>query len=410
MTDQTRPLSFDATDDDDPQYMVHEPLDSDPMGIYTRLSAAETDGWKRARVFVEKDVAPVIADYWEQAQYPLHLVRKMGDLDLLRDGVTVAGAPEVSRVAAGLVSMELARGDGSMATVVAVQGGLAMRSIELHGSSEQKERYLPKMASGDLLGAFALTEPTHGSDSVRLESKAVPTDGGWLVSGQKKWIGNGSSGGVTVVWARSVVDEKVKGFVVPQESPGYYAKTMEGKTALRAIHQAHIRLEEVFVPDSAVLPGAQSFRDTSTVLFTTRVGVAWAALGQATACYEAAVHYAQQRYQFGRPLAGSQVVQERLARMTAELAQAQLLVLQAARGEDAGTLSGAQASLAKFTATRAARSIAQNARDLLGGNGILLKHLVARHFSDIEALHTYEGTETIQALIIGRHLTGSSAF
>lgn len=395
---------------DEPQYTVDQALNSDPMGIYSDLSASETDGWNRARQFVTDEVVPVIADYWEQAQYPLHLVRRMGELDLLRDGVGLAGEPAVSRVAAGLISMELARGDGSIATVVAVQGGLAMRSIEFHGSAEQKERYLPQMASGELLGAFALTEPTHGSDSVGLETYAVPTEGGWLLTGQKKWIGNGSNGGITVVWARSTVDEKVKGFIVPQASAGYHAQTIEGKISLRAIHQAHIRLDEVFVPEEAVLPGGQSFRDTSAVLFTTRVGVAWAALGQGLACYEAALQYTQQRHQFGRPLAATQIVQERLARMTAELAQAQLLVLQAARREDAGTLSGHQASLAKFTATRTARSIAQNARDMLGGNGILLEHLVARHFSDIEALHTYEGTETMQALIIGRHVTGFSAF
>lgn len=408
MSTQTPPSA--ATVTDEPQYAVGQALDSDPMGVYTDLSAEERHGWSQARSFVTEEVVPVIADYWEQAEYPMHLLRRMGELDLLRDGVSVAGASEVSRVSAGLISMELARGDGSISTVTAVQGGLAMRSISLHGSAEQKERYLPRMASGELLGAFALTEPRHGSDSVGLESQAVPTDGGWLLTGQKKWIGNGSNGGVTIVWARSTVDNKVKGFIVPQESAGYHAQTITGKTALRAIHQAHIRLEETFVPDDAVLPGAQSFRDTSAVLFTTRVGVAWAALGQGLACYEAALQYAQQRHQFGRPLAASQIVQERLARMTAELAQAQLLVLQAARREDAGTLSGAQASLAKFTATRTARSIAQNARDLLGGNGILLQNLVARHFADIEALHTYEGTETMQALIIGRHLTGFSAF
>lgn len=395
---------------DEPQYTVDQALDSDPMGIYTGLSASETEGWVRARRFVTDEVMPVIADSWEQGQYPLHLVRRMGELDLLRDGVSVTGAPEVSRVAAGLTTMELARGDGSIATVAAVQGGLAMRSIELHGSAEQKDHYLPQMARGELLGAFALTEPTHGSDSVGLETTAVPAEGGWLLTGQKKWIGNGSNGGISIVWARSTSDDKVKGFIVPQESAGYQAQTISGKASLRAIDQAQIRLDEVFVPEDGLLPGSQSFRGTSAVLFTTRVGVAWAALGQGLACYEAALQYVQQRHQFGRPLAATQIVQERLARMTAELAQAQLLVLQAARHEDAGSLSGPQASLAKFTATRAARSIAQNARDMLGGNGILLQHLVARHFADIEALHTYEGTETMQALIIGRDLTGLSAF
>ena len=212
------------------------------------------------------------------------------------------------------------------------------------------------------------------------------------------------------MWARSAEDEKVRGFIVRQESEGYTAEVIKGKVALRAIDQAHITLDGVFVPDADVLPEARSFKDTSRVLFATRVGVAWSALGKAVGCYEAAVQYAGQRIQFGRPLAAAQSVQTRLAEMLSQLTQVQLLVLRATRLEDEGRLTGPMASMAKYSATRAARSIAANARDLLGGNGILIQNEVARHFADIEAIHTYEGTETVQGLIIGREITGVGAF
>lgn len=394
----------------EPDYQVSAPLDTDAYAVFADLPDEELAVWRRAREFITPQVLQRMHRAWDLAEYPLDLVAQMGRMDLLRDGVAVDGLPEVSRVAAGLATMELSRGDGSLATVVAVQGGLAMRSIELCGSEEQQQRYLAPMASGELLGSFALTEPTHGSDAVSLETTATPTSGGWVLRGHKKWIGNGASGGITVVWARSTEDDKVRGFIVPQESEGYRASAIEGKIALRAIHQADIILDEVFVPEDHVMPDATSFRDTSRVLFSTRVGVAWSAVGQALGCFEGALQYVQQRQQFGRPLAASQIVQERLARMLSQLTQVQLLVLRAAQLEDRGTLTGPQASMAKYSATRAARSIAQDARDLLGGNGILIRHEVGRHFADIEALHTYEGTETVQALIIGRDLTGVSAF
>ncbi|MGK7222236.1 acyl-CoA dehydrogenase family protein [Kocuria flava] len=394
----------------EPDYVLDRALDTDAAGVFDSVAAADREHWMRARAFVEEDLLPVIGEHWDRAEYSLDLVRRLGELDLLRDGVAVEGFAPMSKTAAGLVCMELSRGDGSIATVTGVQGGLAMRSIAMCGTEEQRRRWLPRMATGELLGAFALTEPTHGSDSVGLETRASPVEGGWLLNGEKKWIGNGSMGGITVVWARSDADGRVHGFVVPQESEGYTGTTIPGKLALRAIHQAHIRFENVFVPEENVLPAARSFKDTAAVLFATRIGVAWGAVGHAQACYESAVQYAAQRVQFGRPLAASQIVQERLARMLSELTQIQLLVARMTEREEAGTLTAEQASLAKYTATRAARSIAANARDLLGGNGILVRHRVARHFADVEALHTYEGTETVQALIVGRGITGISAF
>lgn len=393
----------------EPQYVVTEALGTDPASIFAGISAADRAYWERARVFVQDEVLPVIDGYWERGEYPLHLLERLGQQDLLRDGVQVDGFAPMSSMAAGLVNMEISRGDGSVATMIAVQGGLALRSIAECGSAAQKEQWLPAVASGTEYAAFALTEPTHGSDSVALESTATRTDGGFLLNGEKKWIGNGSVGGVTVVWARGE-DGQVHGYLVPQDSPGYTATKIEGKLALRAIWQAHIRLENVFVPDANVLPGARTFKDTARVLLATRLGVAWSAVGHATACYETAVQYTGQRRQFGRPLAASQIVQERLARMLSELATMQLMVVQMTRLEEAGTLTPEQASLAKYTCTRIARGIASNARDLLGGNGILLANRVARHLADIEAIHTYEGTETMQALIIGRGITGTSAF
>ncbi len=326
----------------------------------------------------------------------------------------------MSLLGAGLAAMEMSRGDGSVATICGVQGGLALRSIQMLGSDEQRAKYAEPMARGEILGAFALTEPTHGSDSVSLETTArkETRDGveGYVLNGEKKWIGNGSSGHVTVVWARLVgdaedgADGQVHGFVVPQDTPGYTGTTITGKVSLRAIWQAHVVLDDVFVPAENALPGARSFKDTSRVLFATRLGVAWAAVGHAVACYEAAVAYAKQRVQFGRPLAANQMVQERLTRMLSTITQLQLLVAQMTRLDEAGTLTGPQASLAKYTCTRGAREVAASARDLLGGNGILLQNRVARHFADIEALHTYEGTESVQALIVGRDITGVSAF
>ncbi|WP_441005436.1 acyl-CoA dehydrogenase family protein [Arthrobacter sp. PsM3] len=393
----------------EPDYVLTEALGTDPANVFAGISDGDREYWGRARRFVQDEVLPVIDSYWERADYPVHLVGRLGELDLLRDGVQVDGFPTMSRMAAGLVNMEISRGDGSVATMIAVQGGLALRSVAECGSAEQQQRWLPAVAAGKEFAAFALTEPTHGSDAVALESTATSTAGGFLLNGEKKWIGNGSVGGVCVVWARGE-DGQVHGYLVPQDSPGYSATRIEGKLALRAIWQAHIRLENVFVPQENVLPGARSFKDTARVLLATRLGVAWSAVGHATACYETAVQYAKQRMQFGRPLAASQIVQERLARMLSELATMQLMVVQMTRLDEEGALTPEQASLAKYTCTRVARGIASNARDLLGGNGILLANRVARHLADIEAIHTYEGTETMQALIIGRGITGISAF
>lgn len=394
---------------EEPEYELWEPLDPDVAGVLRGISAEDLAYRDRARTFVQDEVRPVIAGIWDRAEYPLEFATRLGELDLLRDGIDVPGFPRQSLLAASLTTMELARGDGSIATIAGVQGGLALRSIAFCGSDTQKERWFEPLARGTELGAFALTEPTHGSDSVSLETRAESTADGYVLTGHKKWIGSGSVGQVAVVWARGD-DGQVQGFLVPQDAPGYRSTTIEGKVSLRAIWQANIELDGVVLPASARMPGANSFADTARVLQATRLGVAWSALGHALGVYETAVHYAKQRIQFGRPLAASQIVQARLAEMLSQLTGLQTLLIQLTRAQEVGELSGPGASLGKYTATRTARSMAANARDLLGGNGILVENRVARHFADIEALHTYEGTETVQALIIGREITGMSAF
>lgn len=395
-------------------YDVSDRLDTDYYGVFDDIPDADRAVWQRAKGFID-EVLPRMDALWDRAEYDVSLARRMGELDLFVDGIEHEGLGYSSPLAAGLVNMEISRGDGSLGTIVAVQGGLALRSVALFGSAEQKSRWLGPIARGDVLAAFALTEPDHGSDSVSLETEARRDGDEWVLNGAKKWIGNGSSGGLTVVWAR--VDHEgdadhgaVRAFLVPQETPGYDGQPILGKASLRAIHQAHITLTDVRLPADAVLPGSHTFKDASTVLYATRSGVAWSALGHATACYEAALAYAQQRVQFGKPLAKFQMVQERLTQMLDELTAMQLYCRHLADLETGGTLRPTQASLAKYHNTRAARRIAAVARDLLGGNGILLENRVMQHMADIEAIHTYEGTESIQALLIGRDITGMSAF
>ncbi|KJL23306.1 Acyl-CoA dehydrogenase [Microbacterium azadirachtae] len=387
---------------------------TDYYEVFSDIPAADRAHWERAQAYVD-EVAPQMLDAWDRAEYPLDAARRMGEMDLVADGIEHPALTRMSPLAAGLVNMEISRGDGSLGTVLAVQGGLALRSLALFGSPEQQERWLVPLADGSVLGSFALTEPDHGSDSVSLETVARRDGDEWVLRGAKKWIGNGASGGITFVWAR--VDDEgaaehgaVRCFLVEQDRPGYQGTVITGKVSLRGIHQAHIRLDDVRIPRDAVLPGTHSFKDASTVLYATRSGVAWSALGHATACYEAALAYATTRIQFGKPLAKFQMVQERLTHMLEELTAMQLYCRRMADMDEAGTLRPTQASLAKFHNTRAARRIAQTARDLLGGNGILLENGVMQHMADIEAIHTYEGTESVQALLIGRDITGMSAF
>ncbi|MHC3000412.1 acyl-CoA dehydrogenase family protein [Microbacterium sp. HJ5] len=395
-------------------YDVTARLGTDYYGVFADIPAEDRAVWERAQAYVD-EVGTRMQEAWDAATYPLELGMRLGELDLFNDGIEHPDLTRFSPLAAGLVNMEVSRGDGSLGTVIAVQGGLALRTLALFGSPEQQARWLKPVARGEVPASFALTEPDHGSDSVSLETTARRDGDGWVIDGAKKWIGNGASGGITFVWAR--VDDPdapehgaVRCFLVEQATAGYTGTVIAGKASLRGIHQAHITLDAVRVRLDAVLPGARSFKDASTVLYSTRSGVAWSALGHATACYEAALSYSQQRMQFGKPLAKFQMVQERLAQMLEELTAMQLYCRYLADLEASGDLRPTQASLAKYHNTRAARRIAATARDLLGGNGILLENGVMQHMADIEAIHTYEGTESVQALLIGRDITGMSAF
>jgi glutaryl-CoA dehydrogenase len=385
-------------------------LRTDYFRIGDQLTADERDYWQRTRDFVDGEVLPVINGYWERAEMPWPLIDKLAALNVVGEGIDGYGCPPMSPIAAGLVNMELNRGDGSLGTFLGVQAGLAMRSIALLGSEEQKQRWLPPMANLTKLGAFALTEPTHGSDSVALETSARRDGDTWVINGHKKWIGNGTIADVVVVWARDVADGKVKGFLVEKGTRGYDARRIDGKGSLRAIWQAEIELTNVRVSESGRLPGALSFKDAGAVLAGTRNTVAWSALGHAVAAYDTAMAYCRQREQFGKPLVGFQIVQSRLVKMLAEICGMQLYCLRLGRLIEEGRLTDTIAALAKMNNTSKARQIIHEARDLLGGNGILLDYHVMRHLADIESIHTYEGTETIQTLIVGRDITGVGAF
>jgi glutaryl-CoA dehydrogenase len=382
--------------------MLGTALVTDHFLVREQFDDAEWDAFMRTRRFVDEEVLPVINDYWERAEFPWPLARRLAELELLDDAL--------SPLALGLVHMELNRGDGSLGTFFGVQTGLAMKAIAMLGSPEQRARWLEPMARLEKIGAFALTEPDHGSDSVALETSARREGDTWIIDGAKRWIGNGTIADVAVVWERSTDDGQVKGFLVETDTPGYDATVIGGKGAARAVWQADITLDGVRVPESSRLPGADTFKDAGRVLVTTRGTVAWGALGHAMAAYDIALTYARQRHQFGRPLASFQIVQERLVKMLAEVTSMQLYCMQLARLADAGRVSDTIAGLAKFNNTRKARQVIAEARDLLGGNGILLSNHVIRHMSDIEVLHTFEGTETIQALIVGRDITGIGAF
>jgi glutaryl-CoA dehydrogenase len=389
---------------------VGKALGTDYFLLREQLSEDEIDYLERARRFVDDELLPVIGEYWERAEFPLELARRLGALGLIGDGIEGYGCPAMSAIAAGLVQMELSRGDGSLGVFAGVQGGLAMRSIATLGSEEQKRRWLSDMARVEKIGAFALTEPTHGSDSVALETSARCDGGEWVLNGKKRWIGNGTIADVVVAWARDVDDRQVKGFLVETGIPGYVARRIEGKGSVRAVWQADIELRDVVVPEANRLPEARSFKDAGRVLAATRQTCAWAALGHAVAAYDAALTYARQREQFGKPLAAFQIVQERLAKMLADVTAMQLYCLQLGRLVEQRKLKDTIAGLAKMNNTIKAREVIAEARNLLGGNGILLEYHVIRHMTDMEAIHTFEGTDTIQALIVGRDITGISAF
>lgn len=395
--------------------MVTEEINSDYFMVDDFLSEDERIIRKKVRNFVEADLLPVINDYWDRAEFPFALVPKIAALGIVGTTIEGYGCPGMSRLAAGMVAMEMARGDGSINTFIGVQSGLAMGTINTLGSDEQKQRWLPGMARLEKIGAFGLTEPDHGSDSVGLETSARRDGDHYILNGRKRWIGNASFADVVVLWARDEADGKVKAFILEKNGDGTYpagyrAEVITGKIGKRAILQPDITIENLRIPAENKLVEANSFRDVTRVLTATRGGASWESVGHGIAAYEAAVQYAKERVQFGKPIASYQLVQNKLANMLAELTAMQLICFRLSALADQGKMTGPMASLAKMHTAQKARWICQEARDILGGNGLLLENHVARHMTDMEVVHTYEGTDSIQSLLIGRDITGISAF
>ena len=319
------------------------------------------------------------------------------------------GCPGISFVASGLVAAEMSRGDGSLTTFFGVHSGLAMGAIWLFGSDEQKKTWLPAMARLEKIGAFALTEPDHGSDSIALESSARRDGDDWIFNGRKRWIGNGTIADVIVFNARDE-DGNVREFLIEKGMPGFEAVKMEGKIAKRAVWQADITATDVRVPARNMLPGVKSFKDVGKLLAATRYGVAWECVGHAMAAYECALAYSLERKQFGKPLASFQLVQSKLAHMLAEITSMQLLSIRLGQLAQKFKMTNGQCSMAKMNNAAKARQVVADARDILGGNGVLYEYVVARHFLDMEIVYTYEGTDSIQTLIVGKDITGMQAF
>lgn len=376
----------------------------------SQLSEEEAALLDRLRAFGEAEILPLVNDHWERGEFPFDLLPKLADLHIVGDTMQGYGTTPMTAVGQGLISYELGRIDGSIGTFMGVHVGLAMQSIYMLGSEEQRQRWLPSMAALDKIGAFALTEPDHGSDSVALEATARRDGDSWIINGRKRWPGNAVWCDIIVVFARDEADGQVKGFVVHKEDPGYSATRIEGKVALRMVQNADIVLDDVRIPDDRRLSNCNSFADVAKVLMGTRNMVAWASTGHAVAAYEIALTYAQRRTQFGKPIARTQLVQSQLVEMLGEVTAMQLYCIRLGRLIDAGEMTDTMAALAKYFCSVKARHVCRLARDVLGGNGILLDFHVIRHACDMEALVTYEGTAEIQSLIVGRHLTGESAF
>jgi glutaryl-CoA dehydrogenase len=388
---------------------VTRALGTDYYLIEELLTDEEREIRDKVRAFADREVIPVINDYWNKEGFPFELIPKIAELNIAGTTFEGYGCPGMSHVAAMLVAVEMARGDGSLNTFFGVHSGLVMSSIAMLGSEEQKEKWLPPMARLEKIGAFGLTEARHGSDIVQLETRARREGDEYVIFGEKRWIGNASFADLTIIWARDD-DDNVGGFLVEKDTEGFSTEVMTGKMGKRAVWQAEIQLEGVRVPAENRLESADTFKETAKVLTATRAMVASECIGHAVASHEAALTYAQEREQFGQPIAGFQIIQQKLATMLAEITNMQLLCLRLAQLQEEGKMTPGMASLAKMNNARKAKQVCSEARDIMGGNGVLLEYYVARHLSDMEIVYTYEGTDTIQSLIVGREVTGVGAF
>jgi glutaryl-CoA dehydrogenase len=393
----------------------HQTTISDYFRLDDDLTPEEVVIRDKVRKFAEQRVLPVINEYWEKAEFPDELLPPLAELGIIGTTIQGYGCPGMSRKAAGMVAREMARADGSLNTFLGIHSNLCMGALNILGNEEQRERWLPPLARIEKTGAFALTEPDHGSDSVALETQARRDGASWVLTGRKRWIGNGHCADVIVLFARNTEDGNVNAFVIEKDNDGrypegYFPKVITGKVGKRAILQADIEITEMRIPGANRLEACHSFRDVSRVLQATRGGAAWEAVGHAMAAFEIAADYALTRHQFGKPIGAYQLVQSRLANMLSELTTMQLMCTRMAELADRGQLTNAQASMVKMATSQKGKWICHEARDLLGGNGLLLENHVVRHMTDMEVVSTYEGTDSMQALLVGRDITGISAF
>ena len=385
--------------------------DADFYGLDRLLDDAGRATVQRTREFMIKEIEPVINRYWTREEFPHELIPAFGGLRIAGLAYDGYGCPGGGPLIDGMIAMELARVDPSISTFMGVHSGLAMGSIYLCGSEEQKRRWLPRMASMAKIGAFGLTEPDVGSGAAGGLTTTATRDGDqWIINGQKKWIGNATFADYIIIWARDQQDSQVKGFVVEKGTPGLATTKMKDKIALRVVQNAYITLDGVRVPESDRLQNADSFRQTAKVLRLTRAGVAWQAVGCARGAYEHALAYAKERQQFGRPIAAFQLVQDLLVRMLANVTASACLCSRLAQLQAEGAAGDEHSALAKAFCTVRMRETVGYARELLGGNGILLEHQVGRFVADAEAIYSYEGTREINTLVVGRAITGHSAF
>ena len=384
---------------------------SDFLGFELLLEDQDRELLARVRSFMTRDVEPIINDYWTRAEFPHEIVPAMAELGIAGLAYDGPGCPDRGGLVGGMVAMEMARVDPSIGTFMGVHGGLAMGSIQLCGSAEQKQRWLPAMARMELIGAFGLTEPDVGSAIAGGLSTVARRDGDdWVLDGEKKWIGNAAFADLVIIWARDEADGEVKGFVVEKGTEGMTFTKQEDKIALRVVQNAEIHLQGVRVPEANRLQGASSFADTARVLQVTRMDVAWQATGCARGAFEHALRYTTARQQFGRSIGSFQLVQDLLVKMLSNVTASIAMNVRASQLQDAGALRDEHASLCKVHSTVRMRETVGWAREVLGGNGILLEHHVGRFVADSEAIYSYEGTREINTLIVGRAITGESAF
>jgi glutaryl-CoA dehydrogenase len=381
---------------------------NDFLGIDDLLSDEERDIRDTVRAWIADRVLPNVADWFEEATIPLELARELGQLGVLGMHLEGYGCAGASATAYGLTCLELEAGDSGVRSLVSVQGSLAMFAIHRWGSEAQKLEWLPRMAAGEAIGCFGLTEPDAGSDPASMRTRARRDGSDWILHGQKMWITNGSAAEVAVVWART--DDGIRGFLVPRGTKGFSTQDIHRKLSLRASVTSELLLDDVRLPASAMLPEASSLRGPLSCLNEARYGIVWGAIGAARACLEAALQYAKERTVFGKPIAATQLQQGKLAQMALEVNRGALLALHLGRMKDEGRLAPEHVSMGKLGNVNAALEVARTARQVLGANGVTLEYPVIRHMNNLESVVTYEGTADVHALVIGQALTGENAF